>query len=115
MAAGFYEHHVFCCINEREAGHRRGCCGAERGKAIASQFKKMMRKHGVGSARANKAMCLDRCEHGPVVVIYPQGVWYRIGDIEEDVEQIVTEHLVGGQIVERLRLPSRDEDAFAKA
>ena len=115
MAERFYQHHIFACMNERDEGHPRGCCGAARGKQIAAQFKKMMRKHGVSGVRSNKAMCLDRCEHGPVVVIYPEGVWYRIGDVERDVEAIVEEHLVGGQPVERLMLPARADDPHAKA
>lgn len=112
--SGFYERHVFCCRNEREDGHPRGCCGAERGEQIATRFKQLMRRHGVRQVRANKAMCLDRCEHGPVVVIYPEQVWYRIEDVDRDVEEIVVEHLVGGRPVERLMLPAREDDPHAK-
>ena len=92
----FYTHHIFVCRNQRECDHPRGCCGDERGEQIATRFKQLMRKHGVKQSRANKAMCLDRCEHGPVVVIYPEQTWYRIEDIDRDVEAIVVEHLVGG-------------------
>jgi (2Fe-2S) ferredoxin len=81
---------------------------------IATRFKQMMRKHGVSGVRSNKAMCLDRCEHGPVIVIYPEGTWYRIEDVDVDVEEIVVSHLVGGEVVERLQLPAREDDPFAK-
>jgi (2Fe-2S) ferredoxin len=103
----FYEVHVFVCMNERAADHPRGCCGEARGGAIREQFAKAMRRHGVGTFRANKAGCLDRCELGPVVVVYPEGVWYRIADPDVDVEEIVVSHFKQGKVVERLRLPGR--------
>jgi (2Fe-2S) ferredoxin len=56
-----------------------------------------------GKIRINKAGCLDQCEHGPLMVVYPEAVWY--GDVQpEDAAEIVSEHLVGGRPVERLRL-----------
>jgi (2Fe-2S) ferredoxin len=60
---------------------------------------------GKGKVRVNKAGCMDRCEEGPVLVIYPEGVWYTY-KTEEDIEEIIREHLQGGRIVERLRLPA---------
>ena len=63
-----------------------------------------LKASGLGAKiRINKAGCLDQCEHGPTVVVYPEAVWY--GHVRtEDAEEIVTEHLVGGRPVERLRL-----------
>jgi (2Fe-2S) ferredoxin len=56
-----------------------------------------------GRVRINKSLCLDQCEHGPTVVVYPEAVWY--GNVKpEDAEEIVAEHLVGGRPVERLRI-----------
>lgn len=56
-----------------------------------------------GRVRVNKSGCLDQCEHGPTVVVYPEAVWY--GHVKpEDAEEIVREHLIGGRPVERLRL-----------
>jgi (2Fe-2S) ferredoxin len=56
-----------------------------------------------GKVRINKAGCLDQCEHGPMMVVYPEGVWY--GNVRpEDAAAIVEEHLVGGRPVERLRV-----------
>ena len=111
----FYQHHIFCCTNEREAGHPRGCCGAQRGQDIRAAFAVQLAVQGVTGCRANKSLCLDRCEHGPVVVVYPEGVWYRIEDIDEDVPEIVREHIVNGRPVERLMLPERADDPFAKS
>ena len=53
--------------------------------------------------RANKAGCIDQCEHGPNVVVYPEAVWYG-GVKPEDVAEIVESHIVGGVPVRRLRL-----------
>lgn len=105
----YYRYHVFSCTNERAADHPRGCCGAERGAAIAEEFKRQMRLHGIEESRSNKAGCLDRCELGPCVVVYPEGTWYRIEEIETDVAAIVTQHLRDGRPVARLQLPARDE------
>jgi len=53
--------------------------------------------------RANKAGCLDHCEHGSTVVVYPEGIWY--GNVQvADVPEIVESHIVGDCPVERLRL-----------
>ena len=48
-------------------------------------------------------MCLDRCADGPVMVVYPQGVWYTFVDVD-DIEEIIQSHLIAGRPVERLQL-----------
>ena len=58
---------------------------------------------GAGKVRVNKAGCLDRCAAGPVAVVYPEGVWYTYVD-EQDIDEIIEEHLQRGRVVERLRL-----------
>lgn len=104
----FFDFHVFVCQNQRDPDAPRPCCGRERGEAIRARFQQMLRKYGMPHARANKSMCLDRCELGPVIVVYPEGIWYRIDDMETDVEAIVRDHFVGGTVVDRLRLPDRE-------
>jgi len=54
--------------------------------------------------RINTAGCLNRCSEGPVMVVYPEGVWYTYVD-QEDIDEIIDEHLTGGRVVERLKLP----------
>ena len=56
-----------------------------------------------GKVRVNRAGCLDHCEHGPVVVVYPEAVWYHVPTVE-DAEEILNSHLVGGKPVERLKI-----------
>jgi (2Fe-2S) ferredoxin len=103
----WYDIHLFVCTNERAEDHPRPSCGRQGGAAIREAFARAFRAHGVSNARANKAGCMERCEEGPCVVVYPEGVWYRIENPEQDAEAIVREHLVDGRVVERLLLPPR--------
>lgn len=101
---GYYERHVFFCLNRREDG--RACCAnhdAEKLQAYAKDRVKKLGLDGKGKVRVNKAGCLDRCDEGPCVVVYPEGVWYTYVD-EHDIDEIVESHLARGQIVERLKL-----------
>ena len=101
----WYRHHVFFCTNRRENGEP--CCenfGAGRMRDYAKQRIKALGLAGPGGVRINSAGCLDRCAEGPVVVVYPEAVWYTWVD-REDIDEIIESHLVGGRPVERLRLP----------
>ncbi len=73
--------------------------------AIRDRFKDELRNRGLSRrVRANQAGCLDLCERGPTVVVYPEQVWYA-GVKLEDVEEIIERHIIGGEPVERLRVP----------
>ena len=99
-----FERHVFVCTNVREPGSARPSCTHDGNSELHGIFKDKMKDPGLKSTvRANKAGCLDQCEHGPTVVVYPEAIWY--GFVKpEDVDEIVTEHLVRGRPVERLVL-----------
>lgn len=99
-----FHHHLFVCENRRDPSDPSGCCAARGGEAVRAALKAELKKRGLtGTARANGAGCLDACADGPVIVVYPEGVWY--GRVRpEDVPEIVESHLVRGQPVERLRL-----------
>ncbi len=99
-----YERHLFVCMNERRAGHPRGCCAERGGPAVRARLKVLVAEHGLkGKVRANQAGCLDYCEHGAVLVVYPDGVWYG-AVTEADVDEIFERHVLSGEPVERLRL-----------
>lgn len=101
----YYKHHIFFCLNHREGGREH--CSAKNAEAMQAYAKSRVKDlglAGVGEVRVNRAGCLDRCELGPVAVVYPEGVWYTYVD-EEDIDEIVESHLRDGKPVERLRLP----------
>ena len=99
-----FERHIFVCGNVRPAGHPRGCCDPDGRAELQKLFKQKLAELGLkGRVRANQSGCLDQCEHGPNLVIYPDAVWY--GNVRpSDVEEIVQSHIIGGQPVARLRL-----------
>jgi len=99
-----YHYHVFFCINQREGN--AACCnnvGAQEMRDYAKKRIKDLKLSGKGKIRINNAGCLDRCDEGPVIVVYPEEVWYTYVD-KEDIDEIIDEHLVNGRIVERLRI-----------
>lgn len=100
-----FTHHIFVCCNQREPGHKRGSCDPDGSEELRDAFKSEIKKHGLKSlVRANSAGCLDQCELGPTVVIYPQAIWYG-GVRVKDVPRIVEETILAGRVIEELRIP----------
>jgi (2Fe-2S) ferredoxin len=100
----YYRHHVFFCCNQREPGEN--CCQNHKADEMRDYAKNRVKALGLagqGKVRVNKAGCLDRCDEGPVIVVYPEEVWYTYVD-KADIDEIVEEHLRHGRIVERLRI-----------
>jgi (2Fe-2S) ferredoxin len=100
----YYKRHVFFCCNKRDPPE--ACCAdhnAVEMQAYAKKRVKQLGETGKGKVRINKAGCLDRCEEGPVLVIYPDNVWYTYVDTA-DVDEIIDEHVINGRVVERLRI-----------
>ncbi|HWR34501.1 MAG TPA: (2Fe-2S) ferredoxin domain-containing protein [Clostridia bacterium] len=99
-----FEKHIFVCTNQRSADHPRGSCDPGNTGDLHRKFKAAVAQRGLkATVRANKSGCLDQCEHGPTVVVYPEAVWY--GKVTtEDVNEIVESHIVGGCPVARLML-----------
>ncbi|HEY8555030.1 MAG TPA: (2Fe-2S) ferredoxin domain-containing protein [Burkholderiales bacterium] len=100
----YYRHHVFFCTNKREDG--RPCCANHRAQEMRDYAKARVKALGLagpGKVRINNSGCLDRCELGPVVVVYPEAVWYTYVD-REDIDEIIDRHLGQGEVVERLLL-----------
>lgn len=110
--APFYDSHVFVCVNERPTGHPRGCCKARGSDKLRDYMKARAKELGLSGVRINQAGCLDRCELGPSLLIYPEGVWYS-PKTPADIDEILTVHLQQGGRVRRLML--RPEDGPKKA
>ena len=98
-----YQTHVFCCVNERALDHPRSCCAARGSVGLRDFMKSRAKELGIKNIRINSAGCLERCELGPVMVIYPEGVWYHYTK-KEDIEEILNSHILGGRWVQRLLL-----------
>lgn len=108
-----FSHHVFICCNQRSCDHPRGCCDPAGGEALKTRFKLELKARGLTpEVRANAAGCLDQCELGPTLVIYPQEIWYG-GVQEADVVRIIEETIIGGRVLPDLLI--RDELLNTKA
>lgn len=100
----YYQHHVFFCVNQRTNGAR--CCNDHHAQEMRDYAKKRIKELGLagkGKIRINNAGCLDRCNEGPVIVVYPEEIWYTYVD-QEDIDEIIESHLKNGKIVERLKI-----------
>jgi (2Fe-2S) ferredoxin len=98
----FYKYHVFFCLNQRE--NCEACCADKGAEAAFDHMKAQVKKlglNGEGKVRINRSGCLDRCAEGPLLVVYPQAIWYTFID-NEDIDEIIESHLLNGKLVERL-------------
>ncbi|MCA3018140.1 MAG: (2Fe-2S) ferredoxin domain-containing protein [Rhodocyclaceae bacterium] len=100
----YFKQHVFFCVNQRQAGEN--CCNNHCAEDVRGYAKKRIKElglNGEGKVRINTAGCLDRCDEGPVLVVYPEGVWYTYVD-NADIDEIICEHIQNGRVVERLKI-----------
>lgn len=102
-----YNKHIFICTNQRPEGAAKPSCGEAHGLALVTEFKKQIKDKGLNvEIRAQKTGCLDLCDFGPAIVVYPEGVFYQHVQLS-DVTEIVNEHLVANRVVDRLVLLSK--------
>lgn len=107
--APYYGRHVFMCTNQRAAGHPRGCCLDKGAVSLRLYMKTKAKELGLDGVRINIAGCLDRCELGPTMVIYPEGVWYTVRT-PADVDAILQTHLIeGGRVADLMLTPDQTE------
>ena len=98
-----YHKHIFICTNQRTGGERRSC-GEQHGMELVAAFKKSIKDKNLPMRiRAQRAGCLDICDFGPTVAVYPEGVFYVNVQLD-DVEEIIQSHIIGNKPVERLLL-----------
>ena len=97
-----FKKHIFVCENVRPKDNPRGCCSEKGSKELRQLFKKRLKEIGLkADVRANAAGCLDACEYGITVLVYPEQTWYG-GVTENDVEEIIQKHIIENKPVERL-------------
>lgn len=100
----YYQRHVFFCTHQREDG--AACCGQHQALELLEYAKAQLKTRqlsGAEKCRANKSGCMDRCAQGPLLVVYPDAVWYRYAS-KDDIDEIISEHLQHGNVVERLKI-----------
>ena len=98
------ERHVFVCENARDPDNPKGCCASKNASEVRGRLKRLAFEAGLrGRVRVNKAGCLDQCEHGVTLVVYPEAVWYG-GVTVDDCDELFREHVLNGRTVERLRI-----------
>lgn len=100
-----FDKHVFFCTNQRPAGE--DCCNNFGAQKMRDYVKDRVKALGLftdeHALRINSAGCMGHCDYGPVLVVYPEGVWYTYVD-ESDLDEIISEHLQHGRVVERLKI-----------
>ena len=100
------KHHIFICTSCRINGTQQGYCFQQDSVKILQTFLEEIDERELsGDVMLNNTGCFGICDKGPIVVVYPEGVWYRYEGLD-DVEAIIQEHLLNGRPVERLRLAS---------
>lgn len=100
----YFNHHIFICNNQRPNGVK--CCANYDTGAIIEYAKTQIKKlpqEFKNKTRINIAGCLGRCSQGPVLVVYPQGVWYSFAK-PQDIDEIINAQIVNNQVCQKLIL-----------
>lgn len=109
-----YQMHIFVCLNERPEDDPRGSCGQKGSKLFHKKLKEEIKAKNLPvKIRVNRAGCLDTCNHGISMVIYPQGIWYGRVAVE-DIPEIIGKTVLNGEIIERLQMPFMRPSKAAK-
>jgi (2Fe-2S) ferredoxin len=98
----YYRKHVFLCTNQKAAGKQ--CCANIGSEQFFDYMKAKLKEHGLhgpDKIRVSKSACLGRCEQGPCIVIYPEGIWFTYAT-KADIDEIIDSYLIAGKPVERL-------------
>lgn len=103
-----FDKHIFICNNSRPPGHPRGCCFDKGSKELFDNLKMKVASQGLDKKiRVNLSGCLDACEQGIAIVVYPEQIWY--GNVKkEDIDEIIQSHLINNKPVERIELKEKD-------
>ncbi|MBL7014426.1 MAG: (2Fe-2S) ferredoxin domain-containing protein [Candidatus Marinimicrobia bacterium] len=109
-----YQKHVFVCTNKRNPESGRQDCASCGGDELRLQLVKLVNKHGLkGKIRINKSGCLDTCEMGPALVIYPSEYWYL--NVQNDqIETIFEQSIIRDKVVDEWIATSQEFDEIKR-
>lgn len=98
------KYHILVCTSSRMNGVQKGYCHSKQSVDLVAKFMEVIEEEELGNeVFVSNTGCFGICEKGPIVVIYPDNVWYRSVS-PDDVEDIMEEHIQGGKVVERLAI-----------
>ncbi|HOV26763.1 MAG TPA: 2Fe-2S ferredoxin [Pseudobacteroides sp.] len=98
------KYHVFVCSSSRITGQQKGYCFSKDSVSIIQKFMEEIEERELGGdILVTNTGCLGICNKGPIVIVYPDGVWYKEVTVD-DVTEIVEEHLENGRVVSRLEI-----------
>ena len=98
------KYHIFVCTSSRINGQQKGYCHSKGGVDLVMKFMEEIEERELGGeVFVNNTGCFGICEQGPIVVVYPDNVWYKAVTIA-DVETIMEEHIEGGRPVAALEI-----------
>lgn len=98
----YYQRHIFFCTNSR--ANNKKCCADGDAENMRKHVKKRLKKldlHRPSQTRTSTSGCLGRCQQGPLLVIYPDNIWYRYHSVD-DLDEIIDTHILKGELVTRL-------------
>ncbi|MEZ5736963.1 MAG: (2Fe-2S) ferredoxin domain-containing protein [Novosphingobium sp.] len=97
-----YKRHIFACFTQRPPQHPRGSCGASGAQPLWESLGKKIEERGLSAEVGFTASgCLGFCSAGPLMVIYPEGIWYQ-PQSEDDIDRIFESHVLKDTLAEDL-------------
>ena len=96
----FYKKHIFFCTNERADKNKRSC-GSEEVKSLRIYMKEKIKTFGIKGIRVNSAGCLNRCKKGPLMVVYPEGLWFKVTN-KKDIDLIIEAYIKNNKPIKKL-------------
>ena len=96
----FYKYHLFFCTHQRDDA--QPCCQQNKAQSLRDYAKQKVKELKLKKIRVNNSGCLNRCALGPMLVIYPEGIWYQY-QTKADIDEIIESHLQNDKIVSRLQ------------
>ncbi|HEY9108615.1 MAG TPA: (2Fe-2S) ferredoxin domain-containing protein [Roseateles sp.] len=96
-----FDIHAFACMQARPPGHPRGSCADRGARPLVERLQRSVDAERLAGVAVTVTGCMGFCQAGPLMVVYPQGIWYA-PRTEADIDEIIDSHFKGGKLVERL-------------